>query len=150
MDPCFPQAAEISVSPGMLLVLALQPPNQESTMQAPWNVGLCSQSRSPELGIQQSQASTLSPLCFSSSHQWAKVGEGLGSCWAMALVHYPVPWGLFFTPGVCSFWRSPLSCCSFKISCINYIFILHAVLGGSLCLTSHAANFNPFLSWLVS
>ena len=35
MDPCFPQAAGISVSPGILPVLALQTPNHESTMQAP-------------------------------------------------------------------------------------------------------------------
>ena len=40
-------------------------------------------------------------------------------------------------------WRSPLSCCYFRISCINYIFTLYAVLGGGLCLTSHATMFNP-------
>ncbi|XP_073092913.1 uncharacterized protein [Manis javanica] len=35
MDPCFPQVAGISVSPGMLPVLAFQPPNHESTMKTP-------------------------------------------------------------------------------------------------------------------
>ena len=40
-------------------------------------------------------------------------------------------------------WRSLLSCCSLKISCINYIFVLYVVLGRGLCLTYHAAIFNP-------
>ncbi|XP_073092908.1 uncharacterized protein [Manis javanica] len=35
MDPCFPQVAGISVSPGILPVLAFQPPNHESTMKTP-------------------------------------------------------------------------------------------------------------------
>ncbi|XP_057358830.1 uncharacterized protein LOC130683873 isoform X2 [Manis pentadactyla] len=35
MDPCFPQVAGVSVSPGILPVLAFQPPNHESTMKTP-------------------------------------------------------------------------------------------------------------------
>ena len=39
-------------------------------------------------------------------------------------------------------WCSLLSCCSFRISRINYIFILYVVSGGVLCLTSHTAILN--------
>ena len=64
MDPCFPQVVGISVPPQILRVLAFQSPNHESIMKAPWNVGLCSQSRSPELGIQQSQVFHSFPALF--------------------------------------------------------------------------------------
>ena len=74
-------------------------------------------------------------------------GKGLGptrpQLWYVTLFHE-----------VCSFlqvyavWCSPLSCCSFSISCINYIFLLYVVLGGSLCLTSHDTIFNPLVYFL--
>ena len=50
-----------------------------------------------------------------------------------------------------SFLEILLSCSSFRISCVNYIFILYVILGGGLCLTSHAAICKPILSvlWLL-
>ena len=55
------------------------------------------------------------------------------------------------SPNILSFLETLLSFCSFRISCVNYIFMLYVVLGGGLCLTSHAAIFKPILSvvWLL-
>ena len=82
MDPCFLQAAEIPVSPGTLPILTFQPGSHASLMKAPWNVGLWSQSRSLELGIQQSQAfhSLPAPFLFLPPVSWG--GRGARDSWS--------------------------------------------------------------------
>ena len=62
--------------PGTQPVLTFQTSSHASLMKAPWNVGLCSQSRSPELGIQQSQAfhSLPAPFVFLRRVSWGGGG----------------------------------------------------------------------------
>ena len=72
-------------------------------------------------------------------------GKGLGPArpqvWYITLFHE-----LCSFLQVCAVWHGPLSCCSLRISCTNYNFEVYAVLGGSLCLTSHTTIFFSILT----
>ena len=135
VDPHPPHMARILVSQALRLS---QQPNLQSTTQCRFLL---------TKQISRARCSAVPgfhpvPLCFSSSCWWPGVGEGLGSHRIKALVHYFVLWGLLCSWGLYAVWFSLLSCCCFRVCCINYIFILFVVLGGVLCLTSHPTILN--------
>ena len=113
-----------------------------TTSRATHNICLCSKA---DFQGWVFSSPRLPPLPYSVSlpppHELG-LGKGLGSAgsrlWYLTQFHV-----------VCSVlqlyavWCIFLSCCSFRIICINCIFVVYVVLGGGLCLTSHTTIFNP-------
>ena len=139
MDSCFPQVAGISVSPGILLALAFQPPNHESTMQAVKCRFVLPEQIS---GVRYLAIPCLHSLpvlfLFLPQVSWGGERASVLPGHSFGILPCSVRSALLYTV-----WCSLPSRCSFRISCINYIFIFYVVFGGSHCLTSHTTIFNP-------